>query len=122
MPAEDHNTEVTSQEHIERELSFDALAKGLATGSVSRRSALKLMGGALLGGVLASIPGVAFAAPSTTRCRTNSDCPPNAVCQDRECVCPARTSPCTVDVFDCCGPGEICTPSGCRKRSRTTGN
>jgi hypothetical protein len=43
--------------HSTREHSLDELAKGLASGTVSRRQALRLMGGALLGGVLASIPG-----------------------------------------------------------------
>jgi hypothetical protein len=42
------------------ETSFDNLAKGLASGTVSRRQALTWMGSALLGGVLASIPGVAW--------------------------------------------------------------
>jgi hypothetical protein len=41
--------------------SFDELAKGLASGNLSRRQALKLVGGALLGGLLVSIPGVAQA-------------------------------------------------------------
>jgi hypothetical protein len=41
--------------------SIDALARGLANGSISRRQALRWMGGALVGGVLASIPGVALA-------------------------------------------------------------
>jgi hypothetical protein len=40
---------------------FDELAKGLANGTISRRQALRWMGGALVGGVLASIPGVALA-------------------------------------------------------------
>jgi hypothetical protein len=44
-----------------RDYSFDELAKGLASGTISRRKALRLMGSALLGGVLASIPGVALA-------------------------------------------------------------
>ena len=43
------------------EHSFDHLARGLASGSVSRKQALKLVGGALLGGVLTSLPGVAWA-------------------------------------------------------------
>jgi hypothetical protein len=42
--------------------SLDELAKGLASGTISRRKALRLMGSALLGGALASIPGVAWAA------------------------------------------------------------
>ena len=40
---------------------FDELAKGLANGTISRRQALRWMGGALVGGVLTSIPGVALA-------------------------------------------------------------
>jgi hypothetical protein len=43
--------------------SIDELAKGLASGTLSRRKALRWMGSALLGGVLASVPGVAWAAP-----------------------------------------------------------
>ena len=47
--------------YSESEGSFDELARGLANGTVSRRRALKLIGGALLGGAFASIPGVALA-------------------------------------------------------------
>jgi hypothetical protein len=45
-----------------RERSFDELAKGLANGTISRRQALRWMGGALAGAAFASVPGVAFAA------------------------------------------------------------
>ena len=41
---------------------FDELASGLASGSISRGKAIRLMGAALLGGTLASFPGVAWAA------------------------------------------------------------
>ena len=41
--------------------SLDELAKGLATGTLSRGKALRLMGVALVGGALASIPGIAWA-------------------------------------------------------------
>jgi hypothetical protein len=41
--------------------SFDELAKGLATGAVSRRKALRWIGGALVGAALTSVPGVAWA-------------------------------------------------------------
>jgi hypothetical protein len=44
------------------EHSFDELARGLASGTLSRRKALRLMGAALVGSALASIPGVALAA------------------------------------------------------------
>jgi hypothetical protein len=62
MAVEDHNGERSSQgvptgiDH-----SLDSLARDLANGSISRRKALRLMGGVLLGGTLASIPGVALA-------------------------------------------------------------
>ena len=42
---------------------LDDLAKGLASGAVSRRTAVKLVGAALGGAVLALIPGVASASP-----------------------------------------------------------
>ena len=41
--------------------SFDELAKGLATSAISRRKALRWMGGALVGAALAAVPGVAWA-------------------------------------------------------------
>ncbi len=41
--------------------SFDDLAKGLASGTLSRGGALRLLGGALVGGALASLPGMAWA-------------------------------------------------------------
>ena len=41
---------------------FDDLARGLADGSLTRGKALRLMGAALVGGTLASFPGVAWAA------------------------------------------------------------
>jgi hypothetical protein len=41
---------------------FDELASGLASGSLSRGKALKLMGAALVGGLLASVPRVAWGA------------------------------------------------------------
>jgi hypothetical protein len=46
-----------------REHSFDELARGLASGSISRGKAIKLMGAALVGGTLTSfgIGGVAAA-------------------------------------------------------------
>ena len=45
------------------ESSFDDLTRGLASGGVSRREALKWLGAALLGGALAFTPKVAEAAP-----------------------------------------------------------
>jgi hypothetical protein len=48
--------------YTQTEGSLDELAKGLASGTVSRRKALRLLGAALVGGAFASIPGVAWAA------------------------------------------------------------
>ncbi len=48
--------------YTQTEGSLDELAKGLASSTVSRRKALRLLGAALVGGALASIPGVAWAA------------------------------------------------------------
>ena len=73
----------------------------MATGTLSRGRALKLMGGALLGGVVASIPGLALAAPKkpgTGPCRPDQFqcgkkcCPSEASCVKGECVCPAPRS------------------------------
>lgn len=64
-----------------RERSFDELASGLASGSLTRGKALRLMGAALLGGVLASGPGVALAAP--TECTS-----PEVKCRGK-CVDPS---------------------------------
>src|SRR5918997_3964241 len=57
--------------------SFDELAKGLASGTLSRGKVLRWMGGALVGAALASVPGVAWA---------NDRCPDGQTrCGDR-CV------------------------------------
>jgi hypothetical protein len=68
---------------------FDDLARGLADGSITRGKAIRLMGAALVGGALASIPGIAEAAPAPKpggrKCRSNSGCEsgyclPSGVC------------------------------------------
>src|SRR5918997_3397416 len=52
VAAEDQNREVTNQGECTdcppQERSFDALARGLANGNISRGRALRLLGGALL--------------------------------------------------------------------------
>ena len=55
--------------------SLDSLARDLANGSVSRRKALRLLGGVLLGSSLASIPAMALAKPKPGGCTKNSHCP-----------------------------------------------
>src|SRR3712207_3314940 len=80
MAAEDLNGEVGSTQaectdcgaNASSESSFDELARGLATGTISRRKALRLMSGLLVGGALGSIPGIALAddrcSEGQTRC------------------------------------------------------
>jgi hypothetical protein len=57
---------------------FDDLARGLADGSLTRGKALRLMGAALVGGALASLPGTALADDDCRsfgrRCRRDSQC------------------------------------------------
>jgi hypothetical protein len=75
MAAEDHNggrspwVNPTKVDH-----SLDNLARGLATGTVSRGKALRLLGAALLGGALASVPGFAWAQPERRRVPPSADC------------------------------------------------
>ncbi len=137
MPAgDDVNQEVTTNpENATREHSFDELTKGLASGSVSRRKVLRMMGGALVGGLLASIPGVALAqgkpapCPSGKKCGRN--CCPHAsfVCSRGKCACPTGTTSCggqcvdptifQTDPSNCgscgnvCAGGKTCQAGGC---------
>jgi hypothetical protein len=58
--------------------SFDELTRGLASGSISRGRALRLMGAALVGSTLGSLGGVAAAddecKPLERKCRKNHQC------------------------------------------------
>ena len=95
MAAEDRNGDVSAQgECTARESSFDELAKGLVNGSLSRGQALRLLGSALFGGVMASIPGVAWAAPPEGRGR----------------ACPKGEIKCR---NTCCGPEDRCCRGTC---------
>lgn len=100
MPSEERNGEFANREEATMEPSFDALAKGLANGTVSRGKALRLMGAALAGGALASIPGVAWAAkpscPSGVTCKGQC-CPVGATCGKGKgggCTCPTGQTAC----------------------------
>jgi hypothetical protein len=101
---------------------LDALAKGLAEEQISRGAALKRVGAALVGGLLASIPVAAFAAPrtcATCSCGTGRPCNEKATfcvevgrgfpsAQDQ---CSAR---CTQAGFKFCGAGtQFHCPQGC---------
>ena len=85
--------------------SFDGLAKGLASGNLSRRKALRMLGAAMLGGMLASVPGVALAAPCRSpRIRCGGPCCAEGV---TTCVGKGRDKTCGPAVQDrgCC----VCT-------------
>ena len=121
--------------------SFDELASGLASGTLSRGKALKLMGAALLGGTLASIPGIAMAKPKPADRKCNHDhqcesgqcvdgvcgggepcggCPADCVCVVnldtgvQTCVVRCDVSPCQADVTDCnqCISDFVCFAEG----------
>ena len=116
-----------------REHSFDELAKGLATGTLSRGKALRWMGGALLGAVLASVPGVAWANDCRRlgrECRRDSQCcSRNCVRRgdDKVCGCPKGQSRCKDrcvnlqknenhcgECFNRCAEGEECVEGKCQ--------
>src|SRR4051794_32487250 len=96
-----------------RERSFDELAKGLASGEVSRRRAIRLMGAALLGGTLASLGfgGVAAAAPpgcthNGKPCKRDKQCCSGNCSSHGTCVGGAPGGP-----LDCLPPCSPCTSS-----------
>jgi hypothetical protein len=69
MPAESQHRH-HHPEDITKEHSFDKLARRLASGAISRRQALKLVGMALLGGV-----GLSALLPSEAEANHNKTCP-----------------------------------------------
>ena len=67
--------------------SFDELAVGLSSGTLSRGKAIKLMGAALLGGVLAFTPKVADAFPihNPHKCNSAGECTTGTCCAGTCC-------------------------------------
>ena len=109
MASEDRNRDDITQagctDCTPRERSFDELTRGLADGSLSRRKALRLFGGALVGSVLASIPGVALAKPPAGTClQEGKVCKTNTECCSQNCE--------TRKGKRVCGPAVQCTGSG----------
>ena len=99
-----------------RASSFDELARGLASGEVSRRKAFGLLGAALLGGTLASIPGAAWA---THRGRSHGPPSGDPTCphpgQIRVCQCPSGQELCGgACVSNQCGANEQFDPNTCQ--------
>jgi Stigma-specific protein, Stig1 len=116
MAAEDRNGEVSTQAECTgcspRESSFDELAKELASGSLSRRKVLRLMGGVLVGSALASIPGIAWAKPKPigAKCKDNRHCA-SGRCVDGVCGCPSDSTPCGASCCD--SPEDLCCNGVC---------
>jgi hypothetical protein len=64
----------------------DELARGLASGALSRRKALRLMGAALVGGTLASLGGIGEAAADPPGCKRNGKhCKKDTQCCSGDC-------------------------------------
>ena len=85
---------LSTREEATADRAFDELAKGLADGTLSRGRALRLMGAALVGAAMASISGVAWAAPP----------------EDRGRPCPKGEIKCR---NTCCGPEDLCCRGAC---------
>jgi hypothetical protein len=111
---------------------FDELARALASGSLSRRKALRLMGAALVGGALASIPGNAWAKPNKpagAKCNHDKQCASGQcvdtrvgrvcggggpVCPDcpQQCACATdllSSEPVCVNIISAVRPGDNCS-------------
>ena len=86
--------------------SFDELARGLANGSVSRRRALRLMGAALVGGGLASIPGIAWAKPNKPE---GAKCKHDHQCASGNCSSSGTCAACVSDGGACTADGQCCS-------------
>ena len=109
------------------------LARGLASGTLSRGKALRLMAAALLGAALASFPGVALADDDCRRlgreCRRDSQCcSRNCVRRgdDKVCACPTGRTRCKDNCvnletnerhcgrcFNRCAEGQECVAGVC---------
>ena len=93
-----------------RERSFDALARGLASGSLTRGKALKLMGAALVGGTLSSLGlrGVAGADPRGCK-RGGKTCTRGPQCCSGECGADHKCTACAANREDCITDAECCS-------------
>jgi Cys-rich repeat protein len=113
MPTEDRPRHGDGVE----EYSFDELARGIASGTISRSRALKLAGAALLGGgVLSSFFSKEAGAGGATRPRCPRDrrpgCTTRCTGTEEECVCHETTEGRKRCVHACCeGVGGRCRSS-----------
>jgi hypothetical protein len=99
-----------SQETTNR--SFDELASGLASGTLSRGKALRLMGAALVGGTLASL-GIREAGADPPGCKRNGkNCKRNTQCCSGTCssgTCADAPTPCGSNGATCTGNTDCCS-------------
>ena len=92
-----------------RDHSFDELARGLASGTLSRGKALRLMGAAVVGGTLASLGLGRVAAADPPGCKRNGKtcrldrtcCSGN--CAGSTCACQSNGGTCSVGSQCCSG-------------------
>jgi hypothetical protein len=105
MAAEDHNGEHTPRGVLTGvDHSLDSLARGLASGNVSRGKALRLMGAVLVGAALTFVPGVAWAKPKPgKKCKQDTQCPTGQSCIGGTC-----------SVVDICPPSTTCRTCYCQ--------
>jgi hypothetical protein len=143
MSVEENGTgRFSSQEDSTAQHRFDDLARGLASGALSRRRALRLLGGALVGSLMASFPGVAGATERNrdndercrnrlkTRCngkcvnrRTNEKhcgscgnrCRSNQTCCNGKCVNLQANERHCGRCFKRCQENETCVKGRCRR-------
>jgi hypothetical protein len=90
-----------------RDHSFDELTRGLASGSISRGKALRLMGAALVGGALASV-GIGEA--SADDCKRNGKrCKKDKQCCSGNCEGGTCAAACTSNSGSCTSGSECCS-------------
>jgi len=92
--------------------SFDELAKELAEGKLSRRNALRWIGGTLVGSLLASIPGVALATPQGQP-PGGMNCPPGRVKCQGDCVDRSSDPNNCGQCRNVCSPSQVCENGTC---------
>ena len=97
-----------------RESSFDELTRGLASGSISRGKALRLMGAAVVGGALASL-GIGEAAADPPGCKRNGKkCKNGNQCCSLNCSGGTCAAACVSNGGSCSTGGTPCCSGNCK--------
>ena len=116
MPEDNDIREVPTRGGMTGRNSFDELAKGLASGTITRVQALKLVGAAILSSMLVPVyPGRAFAQSEDDPCGpTEEDCGGYCCGATEECcggICCGATEECCAGT--CCEIGKVCVGGWC---------